>query len=91
METSELFNDIVARKIDGILIDSLVAADKADEMAKRNLKLSKIIPEASGWGIILSAEMIKLEPDIRTYVKAHESEMKELVANRTEGKLTVRF
>lgn len=90
LETSELFNDIVARKIDGILIDSLVAADKADEMAKRNLKLSKIIPEASGWGIILSAEMIKLEPDIRTYVKAHESEMKELVANRTKGKLTIK-
>lgn len=84
-----MIDDLADRVVNGILMDSLAAAELYDIIAEKKLKISKLIPEPSGWGIILSGDLLRLEDEIRSYVKEHQEEMKKLVANATDGKLVV--
>ena len=86
-----MVDDLENRLVDGILVDSLVAADMNDDLSKRKMKIAKLIPEPSGWGIILSGEMLRMEEEIRSYVKNHEEKAKAMVENATNGKLEVRL
>ena len=86
----QLIDGLESRIVDGALVDSLVAADMADKLAERKMKLSKIIPENSGWGIILSGELLKLEEEIRSYIVIHAKEITAIIENRTSGKLMVK-
>ena len=84
-----MLDDLASRHVDGILMDSLAAADIAGILQEKKMKIAKLIPEPAGWGIILSGEMVKMEDEIRSYVKFSQERIKEMIENATEGKLTV--
>lgn len=86
-----MVDDLANRVVDGVLVDSLVAADMYETLAEKKLKIIKLIPERSGWGIILSGELLRLEEEIRSFVKSKEEDIKKIVANQTDGKLTVSY
>ena len=85
-----MLDDLASRHVDGILMDSLAAADIAGTLQDKKMKIAQLIPEPAGWGIILSGEMVKMEDEIRSYVKFSQSEIKAMVENATERKLSVR-
>jgi len=86
-----MVEDLVSHHVNGMLIDSLVAADMADKLNAKKLKIAKLIEEPAGWGVILSGELLRLEEEIRSYVKFNEDVVKKMVENATNGKLTVRL
>ena len=88
-DNDQMITDLADRFVDGILIDSLVAADMADKLSARKLKIAKLIPEPAGWGIILSGELLRMETEIRSYVKFSQDMIKNMVENATDGKLEV--
>lgn len=88
-ESDELIEALEKKEVNGVLVDSLVAANMAKKLVDKKMKISKIIPEKAGWGIILSDDILKLEEEIRSYENNHAEEMKKLVQNRTKG-LSVR-
>ena len=83
-EEKELLAALENKLLDGILLDSLKAASVAGNFSERKIKISKIIPEEYGWGVILASDMIKLENDIRSYVFAQAENTKKIVENITE-------
>ena len=89
LDQDDMLNDLASRQVDGILMDSLAAADIASTLQERKMKIAKLIPEPAGWGIILSGEMVKMEDEIRSFVKFSQDHIKAMVENATEGKLSV--
>merc|ERR1712113_563596 len=46
-ENDDMIEDLEAKLVDGILMDSLVAADIADKLSARKMKIAQLIPEAA--------------------------------------------
>ncbi|XP_065667336.1 uncharacterized protein LOC100199991 isoform X3 [Hydra vulgaris] len=81
---SDLLEALEIRLIDGILLDSLNIPSVVDIFAEKNFKIAKMIPVQCGWGIVISSDIIKVEEEIRSYVKSQEQMVKSLIDTLTK-------
>ena len=77
------------KDIDGVLMDSIVAGSFYQTIVDKKMKISKLIEDRVGWGLILSSDALKIEQQIRSYIEQNRDRLQQEVENRTSKRLTV--
>ena len=77
------------KDIDGVLMDSIVAGRFYQTIVDKKMKISKLIEDRVGWGLILSSDAVKIEQQIRSYIEQNRDRLQQEVENRTSKRLTV--
>ena len=62
-----------------------LANDYHSILQGKNMKISRIIAEKAGWGIVLSDDFLKLEEEIRSYEANNGEEMSQTIKNITKS------
>ncbi len=68
---------------DVALLDAFAAAAWNDRIHGMELKVKELISGNSGYGIVLSNEMVRLEDDCRSHVSSKQQMISSFVANMT--------
>ena len=77
------------KEVDGVLMDSIVAGRYYQKILDKKMKISKLIEDRAGWGIILSSDAVKIERQIRSYIEQNRERLQEEVENKTSKKFAV--
>ena len=80
---NEVLSALQSGEVDAALLDAFVAASHQKTLDAKHLKVKKFIDANSGYGLVLSGEMVRLESDFRSQVIASQDFVSQFVANMT--------
>ena len=76
------------KEVDISLLDAFTAIDMQDDIAAKSLKVKEVIKANTGYGVVLSNELVRLESDFRSYIASTQGLISSFTANMT-SKLNV--
>lgn len=71
------------KKVDLALLDAFVTAAQRSALVDMQLKVKKVIPANTGYGIVLSKEMVRLEYDFKSYISSKQDRITQFISNMT--------
>ena len=75
-------------EVDISLLDAFTAIEMQSIIASKSLKVKEVIKANTGYGIVLSNDLVRLESDFRSYVASSQGLIASFSANMT-SKLNV--
>ena len=80
---TQVLTAVQKNKVSIGLLDAFVTAGQKSKVTDMKLKVTKIISANTGFGFVLSKELVYLENDFRSHISSKQAPVMEFVANMT--------
>ena len=81
---TEVLDALNKKKVGVALLDSFVAAAQQSDLVNMQLKVKKVISANTGYGFVLSREMIRLEYDFKSLIASKQDRITQFISNMTD-------
>ena len=81
---TELRRGLLDGEVKGILVDTYIAGYKEGIFSGTRMRVNKIIPYSTGYGLVLSGDAIYLEHAIKDYMIKHQMIRSKLIENNVQ-------
>jgi len=81
--TDEVLTALKTQEVDISLLDAFTAIEMQDVIAAKSLKVKEVIKANTGYGVVLSNELVRLESDFRSYIASNQGLISSFTANMT--------
>lgn len=82
--TDEVLSAVNRKEVDIGLLDAFAATSLQKKIARSSLKVKAVINANTGFGVVLSNELVRLEGDFRSYIASNKALISGFIANMTK-------
>lgn len=80
---NEVLIALQQKKVDVALLDAFVTAAQKSSLIDLELKVKKVVSANTGFGFVLSKEMVRLENDFRSHITSKQHRIAAFISSMT--------